>query len=65
MLDDASRLEIYRRILARADADDARRAHHRTQDAKPRQARQWPTTARRMQAALRLVTHDERWRGVA
>jgi len=63
--DDASRLVIYRRILAHADADDARRTHHRTQEAKPRQARQWLTASRRVQTALRLVQHDERFRGIA
>lgn len=65
MLDASSRLAIYQRILARPDADDGRRTHRRTQDAKPRQARQWLTVARRVQSALRLVQHDERFRGVA
>ncbi len=59
---DLSRLDIYRRILARPDADDARRAHHRTQDAKPRQARLRLARAHRLQAVLRLVDYDERWR---
>jgi hypothetical protein len=65
MNDDFSRLQIYRRILAHVDADDARRTHHRTQDPKPRQARQWLAAARRVQTALRLLQHDERFRGVA
>lgn len=64
-MDDYSRLNIYRRILARPDADDGRRRHHRTQDAKPRQARLWLQRARRVQTALRLVAHDERFTGVA
>lgn len=65
MQDDLSRLDIYRRILAHVDADDRRRRHHRTQDSKPRLARLWLTRARRVQAALRLVAHDERFHSVA
>lgn len=61
MTDDLSRLMIYRRILARTDPDDARRIHHRTQEASPRQAQQWLRRIRSIHTTLRLVQHDERF----
>lgn len=60
---DLSDLDIYRRILATDDGYT--RAHRLTQAGHPKKARQWPTRARRYHATISLVSHDERFRGVA